>query len=1465
MLIITNNHIRGHLIPLPITKNSRALRFATCLVLFLFLPFLFPKSVAIDVKARLITTADGLSNNSVRSIYQDSHGFIWLATMNGLNRYDGRNFKLLLPQNNGQPSLADNRVLSLSEDSNGFLWIGMSPNTVSCYSLRQNRFVDFTGTGGYNAHYRELLHVDGDTWLWGEEGCLRVSYEDGHFTSEAFSAVNHRICASEIRRVVHCGNRIWILPKEGLYFWSGGHLVQVSRYGSFMWVTQCDGKTCLVTTDGQVYMYDAGLVKVGSIPSVDGGYDIPGQLTVGYQWYLFTSSGGYILNTRTAQLTKASGEMDLVCAEVITDNRGDYWVQNKTGVLRYINHRTGSVKIFKLRKESQLSPLQHERYEVWHASNGIIWIATSGNGLYAYDTDQQQLHHFVADNSRSAVIPSNSQLCLTEDRSGNIWVGTWLYGASLLTVTSSEGSVMPLHRCIPSITGNIRLVSTDSSGVWIGNTKGTLYHTDAAVQHVINSSHYDASIYAVCRDADGTLWLGSRTKGLCVGDKWYRHEKGNAASLASDAVFDIFRDRDKRMWIATLGGGLCLAVPHQKRHYTFRTFLDDTYGKRIIRCLSQDHNGWMWAGTSEGVVVFNPEDFIHNPKDYHVYSWNNKKLEGNEIRSIYIDRSGGVWIAVTGRGFAYCKPDGDYANLRFTHYGTENGLVNGMVQAFAEDRQGCLWITTEYGVSRFNPQNKLFHNFFFSSTMAGNIYGENSAVTLADGRLLLGNNEGGIILTPSKIQGTERESSVTFTSLIVNGAPLTQEEAERAMKTALPYANEVKLRFDRNSFVVYFSTLDFNATSQTLYSYRLEGYEKEWSSPSAHDFAGYKNLSPGTYYLHVRATGTDGMWGSKESVLKITITPPLWATVPAYTFYILFFLGLSWLAVRTFKKMNELRTQVKVEEQLTDYKLMFFTNISHEFRTPLTLIRVAMERMQQAGGNLREHRAAMEMMDRSVGRMLRLINELIEFRKAEKGKLSLSLEKTDVVTLLKGYADSFRDAASSRDITYSFHSEEPSLVMPVDKGKLEKIVYNLLSNAFKYTPMGGKVSLEAFVDKENGRLVIVVRDTGVGIPSSRRDKIFIRFAAGNASRNGIGIGLHLVHELVSVHKGTIEYKENPGGGSVFTVSLPCDAAVYSAADYLSSDSALLDNRQESMRKEVVTGEEYGGKGLTSEYDANASQPEKDQIHPMTDRIVLIIEDDDDVRSLLISQLSSAFTVVAKPDGNSGYDYARNNDIDLILCDVMMPGMDGFEVTRRLKENFNTSHIPVLLLTALSAADSKLKGVQCGADAYITKPFSMRVLMMRILKTIEQREKLKEKFSNDPTTVRPLISATESDKLFTDRLTEVVSSNLSNPDFNVDSFAAAMSLGHTILYRKVKGVTGYAPKEYLRIMRMKKAAELLLKTDINVSEVAYAIGMNDPLYFSKSFKKQFGVSPTSYKKGRGAVSSPQEDNSGEDEK
>ena len=908
------------------------------------------------------------------------------------------------------------------------------------------------------------------------------------------------------------------------------------------------------------------------------------------------------------------------------------------------------------------------------------------------------------------------------------------------------------------------------------------------------------------------------------------------------------------MWIGTFGGGLDLAVP-KKDKYIFRHFFNKTYGQKEIRTICEDRNGWIWVGTSEGVFVFDPDRIIKDPNDFYEYNLDNHALKSNEIKSIIQDKKGRIWIAESGIGFCVANIKNDYKDISFTHYTVNDGLVHSVVQAFIEDDEGNIWVSTEYGISCFNPENKIFNNYFFSNDILGNVYTEGCA-KLKDGRLAFGTNHGLIILNTKQIKNKEKILSVTFTDLKLNGISVRPADMDSPLTAALAYTDAISLKYYQSSFVIDFSTFDYPISTNTRFSYKLEGYDDDWSIPSTLNFAAYKNLPAGTYYLHVKACSVSGIWSDNEETLEIKVTPPFWATGWAFFVYILIAGIIMYFVYRTIRNINNLRNKIKVEKQLTEYKLVFFTNISHEFRTPLTLIQGALDRIHRTHNIPKEIRYSIKLMDKSTQRMLRLINQLLEFRKMQNNKLALSLEETDVIAFLYEIYLSFQDTAESKNMDFKFIPSVNSYKMYIDKGNIDKIAYNLLSNAFKYTPSGGKIEFSIYIDKQKQLLIMKVTDTGVGIPKEKRNELFKRFMQSSFSSDSIGVGLHLTHELVHVHKGNICYEENPSGGSIFIVTLPTDSSIYQSNDFLIPENAILKEEAQNHPSLSALNEENAHSESEEEIDKEVENIEKelktelnasDQEGPLNKRKILIIEDDNDVREFLKEELTPYFEVAAEADGKNGLEYAHNNDIDLIISDVMMPGYNGFEITRKLKSDFSTSHIPIILLTALNAAESHLEGVKSGADSYITKPFSTKLLLASIFKLIEQRDKLKEKFSNDLSAKRPVMCTSDKDKEFVENLTKIVEEQLTNPEFTADDFASMMSLGRTIFYRKVRGVTGYTPKEYLRIMRMKKAAELLSTKKYTVSEVTYMVGINDPFYFSRCFKAQFGISPSSYQK------------------
>lgn len=1362
-----------------------------------------------------------------------------MSTLNGLSRYDGTSFVTYRPESGNQLSICDHRIKELDEDKNGFLWIATTPELFSCYDLKRGNFVDYTGCGEWKQNYaKKRIMSNGDVWLWHDSnGCRKVTYSDGHFASTVFKVERGNLPANGVNFVAE-GNRgeVWIGTTKGLVRVEGKETYVVDKQHNFFNAVVYDGQTYFVSTDNQIFQRSqaGGIHRVASLPSA-AGLRLTASFQLQHDWLLFTTGGVYVFNMHTGQLTQ-SDWLTMKNGLVTDDNRGNLWVYNRTGNVWYVNAQTRAIKMFTLLSADKIGHIDMERYHIVQDSRDIIWISTYGNGLFAYDSATDELQHFTSNINGFSHISSNFLQYIIEDRSGGIWVSSEFSGVSHLEVINKGAyRIYPEDQALSDRSNTVRMITQMRNGdLWVGTRTGGLYVYDTNLRFTGKKSFFHSNIYAVNEDAKGTVWLGSRGDGLCIGDRWYQSSLSDPASLSSNHIFCLYPDAKKRMWVGTFGGGLDLAV-EEKGTVRFRHFLNKSYSQRQIRVLQEDNNGMMWVGTSSGVYIFHPDSLIRHPDKYWECNYDNGLLRNNEIKCMLRDSQGRMWVGTSGSGFSVCTPGKDYGKLKFEHFDVKDGLVNGMVQSIAEDKNGKFWISTEYGISSFSLEQRLFESYFFSTYTLGNVYSENSVCALDDGKLLFGTNHGLMVVDPDRVVRSEKTFPVAFTGLSINGISVRPDDVDSPLTSAITYTDHIELNHWQNSFAVDFSTFDYANSGSVKYSYQLVNYDKEWSIPSSLNFAGYKNLPPGNYTLRVKSCNSAGLWSDDEAVLSIIITPPYWKTGWAFLLYAVLLVVVLYFTFNIIRNFNGLRNRIQIERQLTEYKLVFFTNISHEFRTPLTLIQGALEKLYRENNVPKEMQHPLKTMEKSTNRMLRLINQLLEFRKMQNNKLTLSLEETDVVAFLYEIFLSFEDAAESKQMQFAFRPSVASYRMFIDKGNLDKVTYNLLSNAFKYTPSGGRVTFSVAVDEARQVLRIEVADTGVGIPKEKRSELFNRFMQSSFSGSSVGVGLHLTHELVNVHKGTIAYAENEGSGSVFTVTLPLDKHAYQPTDFLIANNILLAEEQQQKEKwiEATTG---------------GVQPAV----PLNQRKVLIIEDDNDVRDFLKEEIGKYFEVVAEADGTSGFERAQSYDADLIICDVLMPGMTGYEVTRKLKSEFSTSHIPVILLTAMGLPENHLEGIESGADAYITKPFSPALLLARAFKLIEQRDKLRDKFSNEPGVVLPAICTTHRDKEFVDQLHTVLEQHLADADFSVDEFASLMKLGRTVFYKKVRGLTGYSPNEYIRIIRMKKAAELLLDNRLTIAEVSYKVGINDPFYFSKCFKAQFGMAPSVYQRGEKEV-------------
>ena len=1346
-------------------------------------------TLPIEVHAKKITLQDGLPSNTINSMLQDQKGFIWFGTHNGLVRYDGN--KMTVYCHDSLPtSIADSRIKNIIEDQDyKKLWVYTSAELFSCIDMCSGKAEDYMQDGDRQCRFTNAkLTAPGTVWLWGKsDGALRVDYHDGNFRTQHFDKTNLGSSYISLFDSIS-SHEILLCTKDKVFVCDDHGLTCVARGVKIQRTRPWKGQSLMVSDDGRVFnLYQRKMKQLTKIPFAKNEH-ISGDIMLGDRWIVFTSLGSWAIDKKSHKVTHCEGEWNIPNGKVYTDNKDRRWIYNKTGTLRMVQGE--HVVPLNLLPNGESNYIDYERFRVVEDNHGLIWISTYGNGLFVFSHDLKQSQHFTADEKGESPIASNYLLRIIADRYDGIWVSSEYGGVSHIQVMDKG-----VERIFPNGSGNldfsnvVRMVRKTADGVMVSTRDGSLYHYSSDMRQLLGTSHFDANIYAFA-ELNGEKWLGTRGKGVYGVD---------GLSLGDCNVFCMAPDNRNRMWIGTFGKGLKVATKKDNGKYEVQTFFADSVGLSEVRCMEKDKTGKMWVGTSGGLLVFNPDRFVRNHKDYQIYHRN------YEIHDMAFDRHGVLWLAVPAEGLVRVE-GGEHPAFRV--YNSENGLVNNMVQSVVEGKDGNYWLPTQQGVSCMDVKTGTFDNYMFDINPMGNVYNENSAVCLDDGRILLGGNYGLTLITPSKLKHISGQTNVVFTSY--------------------PYSDEITLSYDDNSPTIDFSTLDYSDVSNVKYSYWLEGYDSKWRTPSSVSWASFSHLSPKTYRLHAKACYSDGDWG-EESVLTIVVRPPFYLSIWAILIYIVVAGLVTGIMVRSVREKNELKNKIMVEQELTKYKLTFFTNIAHEFRTPLTLIQGALEKetkIMKANKWQPELEKTIRTMNKSVQRMLRLINQLLEFRKMQAGKLKLSLQETDAVMFCRNIFQMFDDAAESKNINYKFETSESAYVMYLDRQKLDKVVFNILSNAFKYTPAGGTITMSLTLGDQ---LTIRIADTGVGIPPEKRDQLFSRFMQSNYTGDSFGIGLHLTHELVNVHHGTISYEENPGGGSVFVVNIPTDKKVYDASDFLVESSPILESsvKMPEMPESVTTA-------------AN------DKRTPLNKRTILLIEDDNDVRDFLLSELGNCFETISASDGKEGLAKAKENDVDLIVSDVMMPGMNGFEVTKRLKNSFETSHIPIILLTALGNDESILEGTESGADAYMVKPFSPQLLIARIFQLLDQREKLKQKFGKDLESVRSSMCTTDQDQLFVRRLDTIIYSKLGEKDLSVEKIAELLKLGRTMFYKKVRGTTGYTPNEYIRVIRLRKAAEMLRSGDKNVSEVAYAVGFDNPYYFSKCFKDQFGVPPSQYK-------------------
>lgn len=1384
---------------------------------------------ASDYLSHTLTKSEGLSDMYVRDVVQDNDkGYLWFSTLYGLNRYDGYMMRSVIsPEAIQKGDIPDNRVFTAHPWGKLYLWLKLRGNIFACYDIRANRFVYHTNLDGYT--YEKLFLADAHVaWFYdSEHGCLRVVCKKGEMKRLFLNVKNGLLPSNHVNFVqTGLGGKTWISTTRGLVCHENEKSRIVDAKHNVVAMVKHGGCEYFITAQGLVLTYRNH--KLYGLSPTKLPMNVVAKNAMMYRQLILltTSAGVYEYDIKNRAL-RPSQQIQAQNAHIVIDNRNHSVMMNERGKVYYF---VGSDRyVYTQLPYAYTSNIKNLNMHVVTTMSGQVMIATNGFGLFQFNPATRMSDGYV----QSSLYPTASRYIMDiyEDRLGNIWIPQEDLGVLCLNRVNLIGHFLPLVTQKPGDSGfdqhanTVRMLRkladgkvyvaslTDKVGMLVGS-------------RLENMTTRYGSVLSVEIDRLGRYWWGARD-GVFVGDRHYVPDKNISTSISSNKVSDILCDSKGRVWLACYGGGLDLA--HSKGgktgETTFSHFFTQSREIKGARVLLQDHRGMIWLGTGEGVFVFDPDQMAKGNKKYiHLVTNRNPKMD--EIHGIFEDNQHRVWVAITGTGVALYDNTGSTPKLRRV-FRRMDGLSDNMAQAIVADRQGKIWVGTNDGVSRFDEVSQRFKSYRMSLDILGNKCMENSACLLDNGMLAFGTKAGIAYFDPARLPRCEQQEQVAITSLSVNGT----DAGEYLQGKMLLEEETVCLSHSQNSLMFTFSDFSFDVNHSSLYSYKMDGVDKKWSVPSKESSATFRNLPPGDYTLHVRSCNVLGEWSKNEAVLHVEICPPLWATWYAYLFYLLVLSAIVCYVWNQWNNTRKLKEKLELEHRLTEFKMHFFAHVSHEFRTPLTVILGAMEHIREQGELPGHLKLPFSNMLRSTNKMKRLIDRLLDFTKMQEGRMQLQVEETEAVSFMRDIWGDFKLLAENKQICYQFSAFAKEQMTLMDRHKIDTIVSNLISNAIKYTPNGGKVTVVLSKDEKAGQLLVKVMDNGCGISKEKQRQLFSRFMQSAFAYDSMGIGLYLSHQLAQLHHGEISYEAQPDGGSIFTLRLPLSSTAYSDGELVQEKHGFFADEKKD-KAWLANYKELQGKSLN-------------------DKMVLVVEDDADVMDFLCSELIHYFQLQKAGNGKEALELIQQKRPDLIISDVMMPVMNGYELSRKLKTNDELYDIPIILLTALNGENKKAKGYEAGADDYIEKPFSMKMLVSRSMQLMMQHDRMKASFAQmnveEPKKVKAIIKV-DRDKKFIDILNGWIIRHLDDPELNVDTLASSLSFGRSTFYAKVSALTGMTPNNYIRKIRFQEAKRLLEESNDTIAEIAYKTGFGNPNYFSKSFKKEYGVSPSTYRKG-----------------
>jgi signal transduction histidine kinase/ligand-binding sensor domain-containing protein/DNA-binding response OmpR family regulator len=1331
----------------------------------------------------LFTVRGGLSSTKITSITQEDKGFFWIGTEDGLNRFDGYSFTIYKKQYGDSLSLISNHITDLFQDSRGKMWVAT-----------------IEGLEYYEPTY---------------DGFIRASL------GQPDAVLKQNLCTA-------------ILEDRKGFLWFAASGVGVVRYAPET------GESVLFEPSPQ-----------SPSPQLCSGYircmaeDAQGRI-----WFGSQGNGISIYDPDTETFQNYHTSNSNLPADAVLDLElradGNMLAATLTGGVALYDRKTQTFANYPdvfLASHARTISCVEEDYE------GNILVGTEGNGVFAFDPEQRTLSRYPILEEFSTELNDGNVSDLYIGHHDYVWIGLKYKGVFVAGNEASSFRVLKKINNNPNslnynyVTG----ITTDKGkDLWIATDGGGLnryrYATRRFTHYTYRSddpqSLRDNSVLSVFCDTKNRIWAGTSVGGLCLFDRtterFTHHQASERPSeyIGTDYIKSIQEDQQGMLWLGTNGGGLKRFDPEAK---TFRIYHSGEYEGLVsdfITILFADSRNNLWIGSHEGLSRMQIDN-----ETFAAYG-NSSGLGDQSVYSIGESPDGSLWVGTTDGLNRYDRETNTFTRV-FPTSPRDMAVINGIVP----DGQQ-LWLSTNRGVICYSIADGDVKTYAQSNSGVGSDeFLQGSYYKSPDGEVFFGGATGLSTFYPAEVQDSVTIQKVYLTYLNLSNEPvlINKEINGRVVLTRnISETKKITLRYSDKVFTLGFVAMGSYKSYSTVYACKLEGFDKEWV---VYDYrqrsVTYTNLNPGTYTFRVKASSDPEVWGDEVTSLVIVVEPPLWNTWWAKTLYILLSLGVIYAVFRFFlfriHEKNELRIQrirVKQQEELNNVRTRFFTNISHEFRTPLTLILGPLKRMINEDGSEERKKAGLLIL-RNAERLQHLINQILDLNKIEEGQMRLHVQPLELVSFVSNSVGMFTELVRQKHISLTYAWKPDKIEVWYDPDMLDKCLSNLMYNAFKFTHEGGKIHVEVS-RKDDGNVLLTVSDTGIGMSRETKERLFERFFQGDKHNGytGTGIGMHLTKTIVELHKGTITVESEEGKGATFYLTIAAGNSHFKPEELEPrANPSSLAAEEETYMKEL--------RSLTSKPQAGEKTSGDER------PTLLLIEDNSDMRYYIRQELADHYVIEEAADGKAGLDKAHLLMPDLIITDVMMPEMSGTELCRILKADPETSHIPIVILTAQDDMEHRLEGVESGADSFITKPFSTRYLQVRVEKLIELRRKMKERFSKSIYMDAQEVTLTSMDERLLQKAIDYVRTNIENPNMSVELMSRELGMSRTHLHRKLKGLTGQSPVEFIKMIRMKQAAYLLTTGKLSVSEVGYRVGYNTPSYFSSSFNAHFGMSPTAY--------------------